>query len=78
MRIDPATQRYAVCVATCGYCGHTWRPLIEVDQNGGFICTGLEFPSCAGAMGQVRVCVGVEQGEEAARARAEAIVETGN
>lgn len=75
MRLDPSLQRYAVCVAQCGYCGHMWRPLIEVDQHGGFICAGLECPSCAGAMGQVTVCVGIEEGEEAARARAEALVE---
>lgn len=76
MRIDPSpAPRFAVCVAQCGYYGHTWRPLIEVDPHGGFICSGLECPSFAGAMGQVKVCVGVEEGEEAARARAESLVE---
>ena len=65
----------AICVATCTYCGITWRPIVEADANHGVICE-LECPSCGGAKtGHVRVITGFEDTIEAALARAEALVE---
>ena len=75
IRLHDDRTRYAVCVATCTYCGHTWRPCIAcADDSDAFAVEGIECPACEGTMGRVRVCVGIETGEDAARARAEAIV----
>lgn len=65
---------FAVCIGKCTYCGHTWRPLIELDAHGGFLCTGLECSRCQGPTGHVSIVVGTERDEASARARAEALV----
>jgi hypothetical protein len=62
---------FAVCLATCTYCGHTWRPLIETDRNRGFLCE-IKCPKCGGRKtGHVRIVAGFEPTEARARARAE-------
>ena len=64
---------YAVCVASCRYCGVVSRPIIETDDRGGFVCE-IECGTCGGRKtGHVRVCVGFEPTEETARARAESL-----
>lgn len=62
---------YAVCLATCTYCGVTWRPVIETDAHGGFMCE-IECAHCAGQKtGHVRIVAGFEPTEAQAVARAE-------
>ncbi len=68
-----APERFAVCVAKCTYCATQWRPCIALDHLGGFACTGVECPRCWGQRGQVSLVVGIETGEEAAKARAESL-----